>query len=267
MNSHEIALVQRHEDALEAFKILKDCCETNGVDYYLLAGSLLGAVRYGGIIPWDDDIDVGVKQDDYERIRTLLPIAYQGTRFQYVDRFTHRSFPRMFGKVLIDGCNCVDVFVLVKTSSNPDEKKKHWNEKRLLYALYKRKCGWKPTKDVPLGMRIRYRAKGLCIKPALLTLSQDGILEQLMRIERRYADAQNPKEFFNFYSIYSMDKETIRAEWLSNPQTIKFEGMDVQTVGDIESYLGNLYGDEYMTPPPEKLRFSKHLNDRLISQQ
>lgn len=264
MKLYEEALLQRHADAIEAFGIFRNCCEANDVNYYLLAGSLLGAVRSGGIIPWDDDIDVGIKQDDYERIRGLLPAAYQNTRFQYVDRFICPSFPRMFGKVLIDGYSCIDIFVLVKTAVDPRDKRRHWNRKRALYALYKRKCGWKPARDVSLGSRVKYSIKGFWLKPFTVAISKDQILEWLTRVEDRYIDLQNPEEYFNFYSIYSMDRETIQAKWLSNPSIVEFESMSVQTVGDYESYLRNLYGDDYMMPPPENLRCSEHLNDRLI---
>ena len=47
-------------------------CREHGLRYYLMYGSMLGAVRHGGFIPWDDDIDIGMPRDDYER---LMPVS------------------------------------------------------------------------------------------------------------------------------------------------------------------------------------------------
>lgn len=52
---------------LELFKVFRDWCNQNGMRYFALGGTLLGAVRHGGFIPWDDDMDLGMPREDYER--------------------------------------------------------------------------------------------------------------------------------------------------------------------------------------------------------
>lgn len=59
---------QRLLDILEWFHSF---CVENGLRYYMIAGTLLGAIRHGGFIPWDDDIDVGMPRRDYERLREI----------------------------------------------------------------------------------------------------------------------------------------------------------------------------------------------------
>ena len=67
----------------------------------------------------------------------------------------------------------------------------------------------------------------------------------------------NGCHYINMYSVYSLEKEMIKAEWLNNPIYVEFEGKMFPTVGDTDSYLKKLYGD-YMTPPPEKEKISHH---------
>lgn len=52
---------------LDLLKKFREICDTEGMHYYLLSGTAIGAIRYGGFIPWDDDIDVGLLRKDYDR--------------------------------------------------------------------------------------------------------------------------------------------------------------------------------------------------------
>ena len=74
---------KRHIDAVlvDMLKKIIDLCDEAGITYFLDGGSLLGAVRDNGIIPWDDEIDIVMFRDDYDRFRKLVQIKYKGSRY------------------------------------------------------------------------------------------------------------------------------------------------------------------------------------------
>lgn len=60
-----------HERQYEILEEFKRVCDENNLTYYLAFGTLLGAVRHQGFIPWDDDIDTGIPYSDYNRLESL----------------------------------------------------------------------------------------------------------------------------------------------------------------------------------------------------
>ena len=92
-------LDEHQKMAVLALEQLKEICDRHDISFYLLAGSALGAVRHQGMIPWDDDIDIGLTYDNWTRLRKLLPKEIKKP-FEYVDYDVEKGFPRMYGKIL-----------------------------------------------------------------------------------------------------------------------------------------------------------------------
>lgn len=83
--NHNLKIVQ--SEILKILKIFDEKCKENNLKYYIFYGTLLGAVRHKGFIPWDDDIDITMPREDYEKFISL-----------YRDEFFHGYY--------LDGYNC-----------------------------------------------------------------------------------------------------------------------------------------------------------------
>lgn len=93
-----VKLIQQVE--LDAIKEFQKICKENNIDFFLRGGSVLGAVKYDGFIPWDDDMDIAVPREGYDRLPEIFKdriIAgkYQVLAYQYCD-ILHCYFPRLF---------------------------------------------------------------------------------------------------------------------------------------------------------------------------
>lgn len=94
------------------FKLLKEfdrICRENSLEYYLAGGTLLGSIRHGGMIPWDDDIDVMMLREDYERFIRIAPKAF-GEDVFFQSSATDPSYHSVFPKLRLNGTNFVTEF-------------------------------------------------------------------------------------------------------------------------------------------------------------
>ena len=78
--------------SLELDMLIKfdEICKENGISYTLAGGTMIGAVRHNGFIPWDDDIDIYVLRDDFNKIRGIFPRALKGTNIFYQSHQTDK---------------------------------------------------------------------------------------------------------------------------------------------------------------------------------
>lgn len=100
----------RHQGAmLSLLQELDGICRRNGISYTLFAGTLLGAVRHGGFIPWDDDLDVLMPREDYARFLSLAETELDPERFFLQKEFSEH-WPMFFSKLRLNGTACIEKF-------------------------------------------------------------------------------------------------------------------------------------------------------------
>ncbi len=227
------------QNCLEALQFIEELSQKYNLKYRLLAGSVLGAVRHGGFIPWDDDIDVGICIEDLPafeaKVKEHLP-----KKFKLFCRQADVYYPRMFTKICCDNRCCIDLFPLIPAPEDEFRAKLSWYSGRFWRKLHYVKIGHFHDSD--------FRMKGIARLLAFF-LSDETILRCADRHDRRYAH-KNAPTYINMYSIYSRRIETSRAEWVKKPVRMNFAGIEVPVMGGTNEYLAHMYGDYMVQPFP-----------------
>ena len=242
----------RRSYACQALAIVKTICNEHGINYLLLAGSCLGAVRNQGMIPWDEDIDIGFQLSDYEEFRKVAIVEFPKHGFEFRDWRSTSPIPRRYGKVIRDGQGLVDCFRLVPFPDGEVKQKIVWAKRKLLNAVFIRKVGYTVIDGQE---KLSTKLKSLALLPLKTFLSRE-------RVEKLMDDLENETiespYLINLYSVYPMKKEILQRDWVHSTIDVLFEGDSYPIPNDYNAYLSNIYGD-YMTPPPEDKQFVQHL--------
>lgn len=237
----------------EVLVAFRNYCEKHGLRFYLAYGTLIGAVRHKGFIPWDDDIDVEMPIEDYEKLMELVkrePIS-NNIEFNY---FEDGKWPYPFGKLCrTDTITAtldspyhygvwVDIFPLDKIAEG-DEKtliKRRRNLRLILGKLYQGYRLWSKKGIV----------KGL-IKCILFPFSIRFLSGKSVKLSKKYRNC--PTELYTDIVWSSQMHEIITANELDDIIYLEFEGEKMPTYACYDRILTNIYGN-YMELPPEGQR-------------
>ena len=247
---------------LEILKEIKKICETNNIKYYLLGGTLLGAVRHKGFIPWDDDLDIGMLREDYEK---FLSIARNQLPDKYFLQTTYleQGYSLPFAKIRANGTILeesnishlnihkgiwIDVFPLDGVL-NPQGKLIKWRYK--LINLCTTMIGY-TNKAVEL--------KKLKTIVFVKIFSLIGIkkLDKIRTFLMKLDENKDYRYITNFGSNYGFNKQLVQKSTYGNPVYIEFEDSEFFAPSEYEYLLKKIFGD-YMKLPPLEKRISGHI--------
>lgn len=244
---------------LDLMKIVHQFMSDNQLDYYLLGGSALGAIRHNGFIPWDDDIDIGMKRDDYER---FIKISDKfDKQYEVVNLWNERNCDYGLTRIYINNTKI----------DNPSISKTKL-DKRLYFDIFPldnvpdeaeelSKFEKKIVKNKWLIQMIDYRFYGNSIlkKMARKALSialqpfRKNILCSFDRLMKKYRESETEK-ICSLCSQYSFSKQVMAKSVYGVPTLHKFEDSEFYIPKDYNSYLTTLFGNDYMEIPPESKR-------------
>lgn len=251
---------------LEILKDFMKICDENNIKYFGFAGTGIGAIRHKGFIPWDDDIDIALTRDDYERALELVKDVYKD-KYTVVNPEEFHKYPLMTTRIMKKGTKFVefplkdidcelgiflDVYAFDNISDDPKEFKKQgrdawfWSKLMILRSL--------PFPVLPVrGWKARIIH---CITAVV------HYLMVIFKVSRKFL-YRKCKEACTRYN----DRETRKIAYLcsTNPYTIyididklyplvkyDFEDTELYFPKDIDSILRQQFGDYMQLPPVEK---------------
>ncbi len=250
---------------LEIAKEIRRVCEENDIRYFLTDGTFLGAVRHGGFIPWDDDLDMGMMRSDYEKFCRIAPQKLK-PEYYLQTWYTEPNYGLPFGKVLKrntvyleskktrrlqENGIYVDIFPYDYVPEDPAQRRKLAEQMLSIYRMKLMKSGYQPWMENDriiwkkrIGY-IYYQVKSLFVGQkelardydtlAVALHNSDMVCEQCALLNPPYYERRLVEELADY----------------------TFEGETFKGPKNYHEYLTNLYGD-YMTLPPEDQRENRH---------
>ena len=255
----ELSLQELKEIEFSMLKMFDVFCKENNIRYYLAYGTLLGAIRYKKFIPWDDDVDVLVPREDYQKVLSLFKDSEKYKLFAF-EKDSNYRYP--FAKICDmttrkdefsydNGMELgvdIDIFPLDAWDDDIDKAKKEAKiiKKNMFYlGLSKLK---KPDSVNPIKRFI----KGIVILICKM-LGSKYFIKKI--IKETYKKEQKGKVYVGCktWCVYG-EKGIIPAEAFAESIDVEFEGQMFPAPIGYDEYLTCLYGDYLPEPPKEKQR-------------
>ncbi|HBW13332.1 MAG TPA: hypothetical protein DEF30_05890 [Proteiniclasticum sp.] len=230
-----------------------DICVENNIRYYMLGGTLLGAVRHEGFIPWDDDIDIGLLRADYEKLISLpeavwpknLELRIPGKDSDYPYGYTKlissdTTVVEDYGKGIVLGL-FIDIFPVdfAGRSKLSSEMKM-----RAVSTL----------KKVLQTTQITSVDEYTFLKKFIIMIIKKIGVERVLRMTGCILKSENSNpEYYsaNFLGAWG-NREIVRTKLFGKPRLFKFRDREFFGPENADEYLTSIYGDYMKLPPLEK---------------
>ena len=232
-------------------------CRKNDIKYTISGGTLLGAVRHGGYIPWDDDMDIQMLRNEYIRFAELWNHEKNHGYYELINIESGNSMGYPFGKVhdartvsfigkLERTGVYIDVFPVDNVKDEDDFVERHAMVKKLIRSRAHR-FDWMRVKADPFDMK-RWL---LVLKNGIPCKTYEQIAEEINGIAQKF---NNVDTSLVYEMVSGMRcKRPMPAEVFREYTDINFENRQYLAVKNYDTYLTQTFGD-YMTPPPVKER-------------
>ncbi len=254
-----------HKVDMDIVKEVVRICDAHGLKYYMLGGTMLGAIRHKGFIPWDDDIDLGMPRDDYEAFLEMaekeLPDYFRVVNYRndpdyqyYITRVQDtqtRVVEERIGNDSKYTCASIDIFPIDGTPNNPIARKIYFfrvlYHRALMSLCYKDSIDRKRKRSTKEKLLL-WVMERIPVEKLTTPYKQKCKIDKLLRSQKVEGSAY----IGNIMGAYRT-REIVPADYYGEGAYYPFEDMELRGMAKADEYLTFTYGD-YMQLPPEDQR-------------
>lgn len=253
---HNTLLDQIHRSELEILYEIDRICRAHALTYFLSCGTLLGAIRHKGFIPWDEDMDIMMPREDYEKFLKIAPTEL-GQQYLLDNYPQNPLYFNPFAKIrkrntlfairaLKDYKGPQGLWIDIFPMDYADECNSSDTLKReRMIGLCRTgiciKRGIFDWSKIPSGRKLIYRLIG--------TLPESLLWKQM---QKAHMQCSGKKMFVIFGTDYRCERLTMPVEWFYPPREAPFENGSFFIPADSDAVLTQIYGNYMQVPPKEK---------------
>lgn len=246
---------------LEIMDEVHRICVENKITYYLIGGTALGAVRHGGFIPWDLDIDIAMRRADYDKFKKICSEKLN-SRFFYRDYTNTHNYDHPHALICIKNTVLVNKFDkfnpgiqnlgiyldIFPLDNAPEDARLQQEQKNKLIKI-------KKLKNYKVAMLYQSNPLKKFVKKAISTFifwtNVDKINVKQDKCMRQYNDTETGL-VCSMASHYSYEKQLMSAEIYGEPILVKFEDREYYAPQKLDEYLTRIFKDYMKLPPVEQ---------------
>lgn len=258
MNIRQIQLAE-----LEILKKFIAFCKKHNLTYWLYGGTALGAVRHRGFIPWDDDIDIIMPRDDYERLVKEIEDGEKiGNNIKAEFPETTKKPRLLIGKlydttIRVEAANGHDSGFLwidiMQLDGLPNKPKHYLNKLMLLRKLYLAKMRQVKKVRAKNESWLKHMAKRTKRLPLHL-INYNLLIRYMLKYCKKYRLKES--KLASNTCWYNTPSKIYKTEWFNGVKKIKFEDIQANIMPGYNEYLEKRYGNDYMKIPAKKYQIT-----------
>ena len=241
-----IGIKEIHAFELDILREIKSLCESNHIPFFLHAGTLLGAVRHKGFIPWDEDGDIAIPISYAEKFKDVF--ASQINKKYLLKTWSDKDHREYYMRVVLNGqeqlCAYIDVFFLLGAPTNPKLRKK-------MFSKQSRIVFWRHLKFINTNVgNVFVRLMRRIVKFLSKIIPLSIINKRYFKFATKY-DYSTSDSILCSYGKYKM-KYFFSHDVFEGTQLLPFEDLQLPAPNKYETELKQLYGD-YMKYPKQEI--------------
>lgn len=248
---------------------ISDICKKNNLKYFLAYGTLIGAIRHKGFIPWDDDIDIAMPRDDYDKLLSIIKSQRGDSKYDCLIPLEDGYYYE-FAKV-------IDTSTIVQEQTTISSKCGVWVDIFPLDGL-KKEDKWSHylllilnrCRAASVNKKFPHKTKGFAAPFEYIfwkicrLIGFRFFLKRSIRLSRKYKYIDC--EYVGFASSYPANNKYMLRKWYERTIDVPFENKQFRAPIGYHEYLSTQYGN-YMQIPPEDKRVSHHMQAFVIDKK